>query len=161
VSIWRRGPLSNNPYLRTAFRVARVTRETTRRRTIASMIAQTRNLLKRDPTAHAIAGRPVTQEELNSAEKTLLNAEQRIAEELLHHQTEQYPVDRLRKCLERCTEAMGGQQAAAPSAPNLRGLEPWILQLLERFHKSVESGDGSFGALELTIPSPFGHFDEP
>ena len=68
MNVWRRGSLNKNPYARTAFRLARVPRETTRHRVMVQLIGRTKRIVSLDPKAHSIGGKPVTEAEINSAE---------------------------------------------------------------------------------------------
>jgi len=158
MNVWRRGPLAQNPYLRTAFRVCRVPREITRRPTLLQMLTQTRNVTRADPTAHTIDGQPVTQEQLNVAEKILLDPTRRIAEELLHHATRTLPLKQVRELAERCARAMLEETPDAAAGVNLRGLESWLADLVAQ---GVAASDPSFGALELTLDPPFGPLEDP
>ena len=157
MNVWRRGPITENVYLRTAFRVCRVPREVTRRRTLVQMLNQTRNVIRADPTAHTVASQPVTQEQLNLAEKILLDPDQRIQEELLHHATRELPQERLRKLAERCARAMAERTPDDEKAPSLRGIESWLSELIGQ---SCQTLDPSFGALELTLDPPFGPLED-
>lgn len=160
MNVWRRGSLSDNPYRRTAFAVARVPRETSRRRSLAQLIAQTRNVIRADPHAHVLDGRPVTLEQLNAAEKTLLDPQQRMVEELLHHATERPHLEHLRKLLQRCQQALESQPTSDERAVDLRKLEGCLEHMLHLYLDAVPSPDASFGALELCLSPPFGPMED-
>jgi hypothetical protein len=85
INPWRRGPLTVNPYYRTAFAVTRVPREVVQRKTVVGVIGQTRKVVRTDPRAHELVGGPVTEPELNAAEQILLDPHRRVIEELLTH----------------------------------------------------------------------------
>jgi GTP1/Obg family GTP-binding protein len=159
MSLWRRGPLDKNPYLRNAFRVARVPREVTRHRVLVQLIDETKRVA-RDPEAHRIAGQPVTETEINAAEQVLLDARQRIAEELLAHAAERPPLEELRKLARQATQSLTGEERGKLVVKDLRRLEGWITALARRFLAALPGPDPSFGAWELNLPPPFGKPEE-
>jgi hypothetical protein len=158
---WRRGPLTRNPYARTPFRVARVPREVTRRKTLLQIIGQTENLLS---AGHEVGGEPVTQAELNATAQVLLDAKQRILAELLEHATERPPLERVRRLAREAAETMAAEtesptpeaDAATPCFRNLRALDIWAQHLAQKFLEQADAPDASFGAFELTPVPPFG-----
>ena len=152
---WRRGPLTRNPYHRTPFRVARVPREITRRRTMLQLINQTENLLGK---GHDIDNEPVSQAELNAMTQILLDARQRIVAELLEHATEKPPLERVRKLAREVAMAMTPEPEVAPlPITNLRVLDLWAQHLAHQFLDQMPMPDPSFGATELMLVPPFGH----
>lgn len=156
MNVWRRGSLTQNPYARTAFRVARVPREVVRHRTVVELIVQTRQLVGADPKAHTIGGRPVDLAEINAAEQVLLDPRKRILEELLEHATERPPLQRVRKLAREAAEAMASDGGGRLAVTNLSGLEPWVGRLVRQFLDGLPAPDPSFGALEMDVPPPFG-----
>jgi hypothetical protein len=158
VSVWRRGPLGQNPYARTAFRVSRVGREIVRHRVVVEQLGQTMRVVRADASAHVVLGKAVTTEELNWAEKILTDPPRRLEEELIEHAAEPGPAALLRKLDRRASELMASLRAPAAKKPaflraHARGLAARILAVLP----AVE---GSFGALELELVPPFGALDE-
>ena len=124
------------------------------------MIAQTRNVVRADPDAHRLDGRPVTLEQLNAAESILMDPQQRVIEELLHHAAERLPLEHLRKVLRRCHEALGAPSTPVDRAVDLRKLESLLEHLLRLYLDAVPAPDASFGALELNLPPPFGLLED-
>lgn len=159
MNVWRRGSLAKNPYARTAFRVARVPRELTQRRTIVQLINRTRKVIIADPQVHVIDGEPVTLAELNVAEQLLLDPRQRIQEELLEHAAERPPLEQVRKLAAQAAQMMAEDGGPLP-ATNMRPLGPWALELARQFLETVPAPDPSFGALELSMVPPFGRLEE-
>ena len=98
-SPWKRTAVTRNPSYRTAFRVGRVPREGVRYRTVSILISQTRQVIRTDPMAHTIQDKPVTEAELNDAEKIRLKNETPILEELIEPPAARLPLD-LQKSLE-------------------------------------------------------------
>jgi hypothetical protein len=160
MNVWRRGSLLRNPYLRNAFRVARVPRESTNHRTIVQLIGQTRRAISTDPAAHRIAGTPVTLADLNAASDILLNGRERMSEELLHHATEKVPLDRLRALADRAARSLAGEASAPPSLAELGVMRPWLATLVRRFLDQAPRLDPAFGAQELDLVSPLGDLEE-
>lgn len=151
---WCRTPVNQNPYRASAFRIAGVPREVTRRRTVAQLIAQTRQIVRTDPSAHLVEGVPVTEAEVNAAEAVLLDPERRIVEELLAHAAERLPMERLREL----TAELRGQLSQSPTTSGV--LAPWLFrQWLEKLRRCVPAdlpaADASLGSLELELEPPF------
>ena len=156
MNVWRRSPLlSKNPYARTAFRVARVQREVVRHSTIVKLIGMTRNMVKADPEAHAIAGLPVSITELNAAEKILTDPRQRILEELLEHATERPKVDQVKQLVREVAEALAVEETGQQGFDQA-GLRLWANGFVQQFLDSAHQPDPSFGALETGLIPPFG-----
>lgn len=156
MNVWRRGPLSKNPYARTAFRVARVAREVVRPRTLVQYIGRTRKIVSTDASAHVISGTPVTEAELNAAVAVLQNPTQRVLEELLEHATERLPLERLHKLDRGLAEAMSVQDAERLRDKNLEAFQSWSKNLVRQFLDSAHTPSPSFGAFETEPIPPFG-----
>jgi hypothetical protein len=154
MNVWRRGLLVENPYVRTAFRVARVPREITRRQTLVQYIGQTRAMLGADPQSHVIRGTAVTQQELNRAEAILLSAEDRILEELLTHAAESLRLRRIRQLIQEATEVMAPDQESS-GPPDRRALARILRELIRLYLCQAQGAQAEFGALELELPAPF------
>lgn len=156
MNIWRRGPLRNNPYKRTAFRVSRVPRETVRHRILVQLIGRTKRVINTDPQAHVIEGRPVTEAEINSAEQVLLDPKLRVMEELLEHATERFSLERVRSLAKEAAEAIAAPSSDAQKATNRGGLQSFAKELVWQFLNTSERPDPAFGALEMDLIPPFG-----
>lgn len=152
---WRRGPVTQNPYYRTAFRVTRVPREITRHSTVVKMIGQTRNVVESDLSNHGIAGEPVTMAELNAAEKVILNAVSRLHEELLHHAAEPSPFGQLRKLALEVEKQLANPETPPLSISRPAVFRPLAEHVLGLALESLPKPDPSFGARELGMPPPF------
>src|SRR6266542_4006140 len=114
MNVWHRGSLTENPYYRTAFRVGRVPRDVVRHRTVVQLLGQTRRIVAADPQAHTVRGEPVTDAMLNAAEQVLLDAKQRIVEELLEHAAEEPPLDRVRQLARQAAAALAADDDGPP-----------------------------------------------
>lgn len=155
MSIWRREPLTENPYLRTAFRIAKAPREAIRRLTLARLIQQAKQVAVNTPEARSIMGRPVTPEDVNAAEGILLKPEQRILEELLVHSTEGQSQKRLRKLAQQTTAAIRGPMED-PTPPDHQGLRLLMRDLVAQQVAHAAQVDPFFGVAELDLIPPFG-----
>ena len=156
MSRWSRGPITRNPYLRNAFRAARVPREIVRRRTLVHLISQTKRIVNTDPDLHAIRGEPVTQAEINQAEAIVLDPQKRILEELLVHAAETPPMKRIRQLAKQAAAAMTPGADGPSVAPDERSLGPWIPDLVRQYLDTAPPADPLFGAPELDVVPPFG-----
>ncbi len=156
MSIWRKGPIDHNPYYRTAFRIGRVGREIVRHKTLVQQIGQTRRIVKTAPEHHVINGRTVTDAELNSAEKILLDPRQRLAEELLHHATEILPLKHLKQLAEEANGLLAAMAAEPPEVQDFTWLDALQSDLCERFLDGERLTEITAGSLELEIIPPFG-----
>jgi len=160
MKVWRRGSLTTNPYRRTAFRVARVPRETVRHAAVIQLIGQTRRVVRADSRVHQIDGNPVTEAEINVAEQILTDPKQRMAEELLHHTAETLPLKNIKKLVREATELLSEKNSIPLNVTNLSGLQPWVENLVEQFLSGHPQANPFFGSLELEVPPPFGKSDE-
>ena len=160
MNIWRRTSLTENPYYRTAFRLARVPREVVRHKLIVQIIGQTRRTVCADPQAHVVAGEPVTEAMINAAEAILLDPQKRIAEELLEHAAEKPALEPVRKLLAEVDAALAGDEADTLPVVNLDALRPWTTSLVRQFLSTQSVPDPSFGARELELIPPFGRTQE-
>ena len=160
MNIWRRGALHKNPYYRTAFRLARVPRETVQYATIVKILGQTRKVVGADSQAHRIKGEPVARTDINAAEQILLDPKQRIAEELLHHATESLPLHVIKKLSAEAARYLAVEDASGLTAINPHSLVPLAQALVQRYLSSVPEPLPHFGALELDLVPPFGSAEE-
>ena len=156
MSIWRRGPLDKNPYYRTAFRVARVPRDTLDRAMIVELVSQTRQLAEFSPEAVAIQGQPVSENELNQAEITLLDPKRRILEELLEHPVKLLGSDLHAPLNQDAKRLMAVEEASHLAPTNSQVFVSWILEECFPAGCSSSSTGCSFGGAELNLPPPWG-----
>lgn len=156
MNIWRRGPLIKNPYTRTAFRVARVPRDTVRHRTIVQLIGRTRRIVSTDAQMHLVCGQPVNEAELNTAADVLLKPRERIVEELLEHAAERRHFEQAQKLARRAAEAIATPGAGGGQADQAGRLRAWAESLVKRFLDGAQRPDPSFGASETNLIPPFG-----
>ena len=158
MNIWRRYSLERNPYLRNAFRVARVPRELVSHPKLVKLMSQTRRIA--DVGGHSIAGQPVSPADVNAAVSLLLDPRQRIAEELLEHATEKPPLEAIRKLGSKSRELLSITEPVPLTQMNPDVLRDWARAIAAEFLAQNPGPDPSFGALELDLPPPFGWFEE-
>ena len=156
MSVWRRGPVTKNPYLRTAFRVLKASREVTGTTTLVRLISQAENIAATNPRARSIRGEPVTLEEISSAQTTILDPEKRILEELLVHATERPSTKRLKQLARMAAEAMAEDEEAPPRITNWKALRPWLDDLMRQCLADATPAEPIFGAMELAPVPPLG-----
>jgi hypothetical protein len=89
----------------------------------------------------------------------LLDAENRIVEELLEHATESLSLVHVRRLLADVVEAMSVASSASLSFTDSRQLDEWISFLVNQFLNEAPRVEPSFGALELELIPPFGRLD--
>jgi hypothetical protein len=126
---------------------------------LVQLLGQTGNLIDTDPDAHTVNGRAVTRAELNAVSQILLDAENRIVEELLEHATESLSLVHVRRLLADVVEAMSVASSASLSFTDSRQLDEWISFLVNQFLNEAPRVEPSFGALELELIPPFGRLD--
>jgi len=156
MSVWRRGSLTENPYVENAFRVARVSPEVVRRHTLVQLIGQARMIVSTDARAHSIRGQAVTSEDINRAESILLAPQERILEELLVHATERLPLQRARQLMQEASAVLVREAAAPAQVRDLQVLRTWVADLVGQYLDGVKPSDAGFGALEMDLVPPFG-----
>ena len=159
MNIWMRGPVTQNPYVRTAFRVAMLPREVVRRPSLVKRIAASRNLVAAAPGTNSIRGVPVTLEEMSAAETTLLKPEDRILEELLVHETESRDLRKVRALLAEVREAMSVPDDA-PVSVRPDALRPFVRELEKQAFDQLPAVESGLGSLETGITPPFGETKE-
>jgi len=161
VKIWRQGSITDNPYQRTAFRVTRLPREATRRRTIAHLVAQTKRMVEADPRSHIVDGKPVTLAEINQAEAVVLDVRERIVEEMVAHGREIPPIHRLEELARKTLDMIRSEgSAGAKGLVNRKALGVVFQELIQLYLNDVQAPESCFGALELKLHPPFGPFEE-
>jgi len=160
MNAWRRGSLEHNPYVRTAFRVTRVTTETVRRAALIQRISQTKQIVEMRPDAHVVAGLPVSLTDVVAAEQILLNPAQRVSEELLHHGTERPPVAAAQRLARQAAAAMRADITPEPAVQNVGALAAWAIEVSAACSRADAGPGASFGALELNVGPPFGRSGE-
>ena len=159
MNVWLKGPVTRNPYVRTAFRVAMVPREVVRRPSLVKRIAVTRRIASSSPEMNSILGVPVTLEEINAAEAVLLNPEERILVELLVHETETRDLRAVRSLVAE-VEAAGPLPEAETMAVRPAALRVWMEELLQQCLEEQPAADPEFGGMEMDITPPFGETSE-
>ncbi len=160
MNLWRNGPIYQNPYYRTAFRIGRVPREMSRHRTLVKCIGQTRKIVNNTPDRHVVNGEPVSMAELNSAEEILLDPLRRIREELLHHATEPPPIQRIKQLAEQILESLSEVADNPLEIRDFSWIDEWTAHLSERSLDDQPLTEQAFGPDELEIAPPFGKPDE-
>jgi hypothetical protein len=156
MNVWRRKLISQNPYLRNAFRVAMMPREATERVRIAEYLGEARDIVSADAQAHRIGGTAVTPEEINQAEAVLMAPEERILEELLVHSTEALSLDRLRQLDGRAAEAMTPRSEAVSVGIRPEALTVLLHDLVSMSTEQLPKSEPWLGALETGLTAPFG-----
>jgi len=156
MNIWRRGPLSKNPYHHTAFRVVRVPREATDRALVVELVGQIRQLVEADPEAHQINGQKVSENDLNQAELTLLDPRRRLIEELLEHPAETPRNKRLEDLSQQLVAQLAGEEGQSLAWTNRQSLADWVAEFCRRYLAQVPPVDPTFGAAELDLVPPWG-----
>ena len=147
---WRNGSVLRNPYHQTAFRVARLPVQIARHRAVVQYLRDTMRFISSRPGEHAIAGEPVTEAILNQAEQVLLDAPQRIVEELLEHPVEKSPLDDLRRLAAEWKKEI----SSAPVWSD--GLNAVARELVEEFLQEEPPEDVCAGDMDRTPVPPFG-----
>lgn len=154
MNIWLRGGVEQNPYDRTAFRIARVPREIVRHKTMVQMIGQTRRITRADGAAHTIKNAPVNDADVNTAEKLLVDPLARMAEELLYHAAEKPPFEGIRQLKRHIDEEK--QSHSEPLQPkNTQWLHFWSNAIIGQMLETAPAPDPLFGPVELSLHPPF------
>jgi hypothetical protein len=96
-NIWKKGPLTINPYYETAFRVLGITRDVTSRAEIGQRIEERRQAVAMMPGFYNVGERPLTGSDITAAGQILSDPTRRILEELLEHRPESLPVDEVER----------------------------------------------------------------
>ncbi len=153
---WKRKRVTQNPYHRTAFRVARVPREIVRYKVVSMMISQTNQVVNTDASVHAINGAGVDPAELNWASSILLDPQARILEELIHHSAEKPETSHLKSLSEELRASWQTENQDGAQRVNLGALRQWLPELAVQALEKTGRADPLFGAGELNLVPPFG-----
>jgi hypothetical protein len=130
-NLWRRRPLSENPYDWTAFQIVGISPDVVGRRAINAAVANARKVLQALPGQRRIAGKAVDQADLTAASQILTDPGKRILEELLEHHPEEPQSAELQRFQSLFTLKDPNAGSALPIR-HLRFLQLLIPSLLER-----------------------------
>jgi hypothetical protein len=105
---WRKGPLTVNPYYRTAFRAlgierdaAWLARDAAWRADLGERVQSRGRVVKHKPGHLRLGEQPLTLADVTDAGKTLADPTGSILEELLEHQKEDLPTDEIERLAAR------------------------------------------------------------
>jgi len=96
-NIWKKGPLTTNPYYETAFKALGITRDVTSLAEIGQKVEERRQAVGSVPGFYTLGERELTQEDITNARQILFNPTRRILEELLEHKPERLQVDEIER----------------------------------------------------------------
>jgi len=160
MKIWNIESITINPYHKTAFKIARVSREIENHRAMVQLIGQTKRIIKHDPKSHQVNNQPVNESQINKAESILLNPKKRIIEELLFHATESQPINHVTKSYSDIKKLLNINKDSNFLLQNTQFLKSFGKYFATRFVEEKQLPHLSFGALEMRIVPPFGNIDD-
>jgi hypothetical protein len=96
-NIWRKGPLTTNPYYETAFQALGIARDVTSRATIGQKVEERRQAVAMMPGFYTLGERPLTEPDIADAAQIMSDPTRRILEELLEHKPESLQVDEIER----------------------------------------------------------------
>jgi hypothetical protein len=129
-NLWRRRPLTENPYDWTAFQIVDLSPDVVGRRAINATVANARKVLQALPGQRRIAGKAIDQADLTAASQILTDPNKRLIEELLEHHPEEPQTAELQRFQSILTLTDATASNALPIR-HLRFLQLLILSLLE------------------------------
>ncbi|MFO1432354.1 MAG: hypothetical protein U1F76_19790 [Candidatus Competibacteraceae bacterium] len=97
MNIWKKGPLTTNPYYETAFQALGITRDVTARAEIDQKVGERRQAVTHVPGYYRLGKRALTPADVTTARQILFDPTRRMLEELLEHQPESLPVEALER----------------------------------------------------------------
>jgi DNA-binding transcriptional ArsR family regulator len=100
LNVWRRGPLTRNPYHETAFKTLGLPPEATRAE-IDQRAGERQAAVAAVPDRYRLGERFLTAADVTQARAVLLDPTRRLIEELLEHTTEILPREELERALAR------------------------------------------------------------
>jgi hypothetical protein len=96
-NIWKKGPITLNPYYETAFQSLGITRDVVSRREIGQKIEERRQAVRNVPDFYMLGERVLTETDITNAGQILSKPTRRILEELLEHKPERLQVDEIER----------------------------------------------------------------
>ncbi len=152
-SIWRRGPVTRNPYHFNAFRIAGVPVDLTERSWVTELISQKRQFMAASPGSHVIEDTTVSESDVNQAELVLSDPRRRFLEELLTHSQPRTALQPLQSLDAMLAEAVRepADKSDAPS-PNILVLGRIVCSIWLHQHPP----DTAFGSAETCPICPWG-----
>lgn len=156
-NIWKKGPLSVNPYHENAFQVLGLTRDVTSRADIDQRVGERREAVRNMPGHHRLGGRDLTLADVTRARRTLLDPTSRILEGLLEHRPEVPEVEEI----ERIEKRSPAPEVPAASSPhNLRFLLLGRRELAFELLENLAPVEVPAFPVDLTPIPPFGIIEE-
>lgn len=132
-NIWKKGPLTINPYYETAFQALGITRDVTSRAEIGQKIEERRQAVVMMPGFYKLGKRALTEPDVTNAGQIMSDPTRRILEELLEHKPERLQVDEIERLQARLPMPDWPDETPAPRHLKflLRVVQEFALEYLE------------------------------
>jgi hypothetical protein len=158
-NIWKtKGPVTSNPYHQTAFKAIGMNRSVVAPDQVAQIIEQRRQALRAMPGVFKFDSRELTQADITMARQILLDPHQRMLEELLEHQPEEFPTDELDRLYARLVSL--GWEMPPPDQPNAKFLLRVAQELAHQFADELPLTDPAPYPVDSDLIPPFGKPDQ-
>lgn len=158
-NIWKKkGPITSNPYHQAAFKAVGMSRSVIAPDQVAQVIEQRRQALRAIPGAFQFDGRELTQSDITAARQILLDPNQRMLEELLEHQPEEFPSDELDRLYTRLVSL--DWDMPPPNQPNTKFLLRVAQELARQFADELPLADPAPYPVDGDLIPPFGKPDQ-
>lgn len=159
-NIWKKGPLTTNPYYETAFQALGITRDVTARSEIAQKIEERRQAVAHVPGYYRLGKRALTQADVAKASQILLNPTERILEELLEHQPETPQTEALERFKSRLPPMPPDWPESPPPPQHLRFLLLAVQEYAREYLDSLPPVEVPAFPVDLRPIPPFGWLEE-
>ena len=153
-NIWKKGPLTTNPYYETAFQAVGITREVTRQAEIRQRVEERRQAVRNVPGFFTMGDRPLAETDLTNAGQILADPTRRILEELLEHHPEHFPVEELERI--RGKLKMPDWPEQPPSPRHLKFLLRVVQEMVLDYLQNLPPVEVPPFPVDVTLIPPFG-----
>jgi hypothetical protein len=132
-NIWRRGPLTTNPYYETAFQALGILCDVTSLLEIGQKVEQRRQVVQNMPGYYSFGERSLTGPDITRAHQVMSDPTRRILEELLEHRPEQLEVEEIERLQARLMMPDWPEKTPPPRhlAFLLRAVQEFALEFLK------------------------------
>ena len=160
MNIWKKGPLTTNPYYETAFQALGITRDVTARAEIEQKVGERRQAVAHVPGYYRLGKRALTQADVAKARQTLLDPTQRILEELLEHQPESPPIEALERFKSRLPKPPPDWPETPPPPQHLQFLLLAVREYAREYLDNLPPVEVPAFPVDLRPIPPFGWLED-
>ncbi len=157
-NIWKKGPLTTNPYYETAFQTLGITRDVTSRAEIRQRVEERRQAVRAVPGFYTLGERALAETDVTRASQILSEPTRRILEELLEHKPERLQVDEIERLRDKLKMPDWSEELPAPR--HLKFLLRVVQELVLEYLKNLPPVENPPFPVDVNPIPPFGLKEE-